>query len=319
MTVRSEATREFAKDVREGLSTKRKQLPSKYLYDSLGSRLFEAICQLPWYPITRAENRLLRSYSDQMVEPLGEPITLVELGCGSGEKISILAESMRGRGSFVMVHLIDISRTALEQSERTLGRLPYVSVVGHRATYEAGLRRAAGGRPTKGPLLVLFLGSNIGNFDMPGRHEFLGEIRQALQPGDALLLGTDLVKPEAELQLAYDDPIGVTSAFNKNMLARINRQLGGEFDLQTWDHRAVWNEPEARIEMHLVSRRRQIVRVASLEAEFSFEAFESIWTESSYKFTPEGVVVMGKNTGFRCHEQWIDPEGRFATTLLVAA
>src|SRR5262249_35856654 len=135
---------------------------------------------------------------------------------------------------------------------------------------------------------------------------------------DALLLGTDLVKPEPDLQLAYDDPIGVTAAFNKNVLSRINRELGGEFDLQTWDHRAVWNEPASRVEMHLVSRRRQGVRVAATDSEFSFEAFESIWTESSYKFTPESVMQMGKSAGFRCHEQWIDPEGRFATTLLMA-
>ena len=315
---RSEAIREFARDVREGLASTPKQLPSKYLYDALGSRLFEAICQLPWYPITRAENRLLRTYSDNMVSPLGEPITLVELGCGSGEKISILAEAVRGHGSFVMVHLIDISRTALEQSERTLGRLSHLSIVGHRANYEAGLRRAAAERPAKGPLLVLFLGSNIGNFDMPGRTEFLGEIRRALQPGDALLIGADLVKPEPSLQLAYDDPIGVTAAFNKNLLARMNRELGGEFDLRFWDHRAVWNEPLARIEMHLVSRQRQTVRIAAADTEVSFEAFESIWTESSYKFTPEGVVKLGKDAGFRCHEQWIDPEGGFATTLLVA-
>ena len=309
--------REFARDVRETLGQRPKQLYSKYLYDSLGSHLFEAICRLPWYPITRAENRLLSSFADQMVRPLGGSRTLVELGCGSGEKISTIAEALRGRGNPLTVHLIDISSTALEQSERTLGRLPYVSVVGHRSTYEAGLRRVAGER-VDGRMMVLFLGSNIGNFDRPARDEFLHEIRACLRPGDALLLGADLVKPEAQLLMAYDDPLGVTAAFDKNLLVRINRELGGEFDLTTFDHKAVWNAGESRVEMHLVSRRKQTVRIAACDTAVSFEKDESIWTESSYKFASEELVEMARRAGFRCEEEWVDPEGRFATSLFVA-
>ena len=166
---------------------------------------------------------------------------IVELGCGSGEKIVILAEALQSAGGRARVHLIDISSQALEQSERTLGRLRHISVVGHRETYEVGLRQAAAARDGDDPMLVLLLGSNIGNFDMPAAHEFLCAIRGALAPGDALLLGADLVKPEPDLQLAYDDPLGVTAAFNRNLLVRINRELGGTFDLEAFAHVAVWN------------------------------------------------------------------------------
>ena len=166
---------------------------------------------------------------------------IVELGCGSGEKIVILAEALQRAGGHGRVHLIDISSQALEQSERTLGRLDHISVVGHRQTYEVGLRDAAAARDGDHPMLVLLLGSNIGNFDMPAAHEFLRAIRDAIAPGDALLLGADLVKPERDLQLAYDDPLGVTAAFNRNLLVRINRELGGTFDLDAFAHVAVWN------------------------------------------------------------------------------
>jgi L-histidine N-alpha-methyltransferase len=218
----------------------------------------------------------------------------------------------------VSVHLIDISPTALELSERTLGRLEHVSVVGHRATYEEGLRHAADLRPPGVTMLVLFLGSNIGNFDPPAAHDFLTQIRRALRPGDALLLGADLVKPEAELRLAYDDPLGVTAAFNKNLLVRINQELLADFDLASFDHRAVWNPVERRVEMHLVSRRAQPVRIPRAACTVSFAAGEPIWTESSYKYTIEEVVERGERAGFRSREQWVDGDARFALTLFIA-
>ncbi|HEY7862042.1 MAG TPA: L-histidine N(alpha)-methyltransferase, partial [Thermoanaerobaculia bacterium] len=217
-----EAVADFARDVKRDLSLSPKQLQSKYLYDALGSALFEAITLLPWYRITRAEGRLLRRFAAEIAEQIGGNAGLVELGSGSGEKLALVAEAMHRRGQTVPVHLIDVSSAALEAAERTLGRLGHVSVVGHRATYEEGLRRATRGRPADGRLVVLFLGSNIGNFDPPASQEFLSEIRRALRPGDALLLGADLVKPESELLIAYDDPLGVTAAFNKNLLRRIN-------------------------------------------------------------------------------------------------
>src|ERR1700674_3785768 len=267
----ADSVRDFAMDVRRDLALTPKQIQSKYLYDGLGSTLFEAICRLPWYRITRAEARLLSNFAPQVVSSFTKPLTLVELGCGSGEKIAMLAEELRSGLRRVSVHLIDISPVALELSERTLGRLRHVSVVGHRATYEEGLRRAALQRAEGSAMLVLFLGSNIGNFDPPAAHEFLAGIRAALAPGDALLLGADLVKPEAELLLAYDDPLGVTAAFNKNLLVRINTELLADFDLAAFDHRAVWDPAAGRVEMRLVSKRAQEVRIDRAESNVRFE------------------------------------------------
>ena len=249
----------FAATSRRDLALTPKQLQSKYLYDALGSSLFEAICRLPWYRITRAEQRLLERHAAQIVAtdlsrtPTTAPL-IVELGCGSGEKIVILAEALQASGRRGRVHLIDISPQALEQSERTLGRLRHISVVGHRDTYEVGLRSAARARATSdNPMLVLLLGSNIGNFDEPAAHDFLRAIRGALAPGDSLLLGADLVKPERDLQLAYDDPLGVTAAFNRNLLVRINRELGGTFDLDGFATSPCGTRQHHRVEMHLES------------------------------------------------------------------
>jgi L-histidine Nalpha-methyltransferase len=314
----AEAVRGFAEDVRRDLALSPKQLQSKYLYDGLGSSLFEAICFLPWYRITRAEGRLLRRVAGEMVAELQDPLTLVELGCGSGEKLAMIVEALRSRRRAVSVHLIDISPVALEHSERALGRLDYVSIVGHRATYEEGLRHASQERPARGALLVLFLGSNIGNFDTPAAQGFLAEIRAALRPGDALLLGADLVKPEKDLLLAYDDPLGLTAAFNKNLLLRINRELLADFDLEAFAHRAVWNPGQRRVEMHLVSRRQQIVSIPRAECSVRFAAGEPIWTESSYTYTSEEVHALGQTAGFRSRDQWIDPDARFALTLFLA-
>lgn len=317
-TAPSELVRDFAREVARDLALVPKQIQSKYLYDALGSSLFESICRLPWYRITRAEARLLTRCAAEIVAPIADPVTLLELGCGSGEKVALLAEALRNRRRRVAIHLIDISPAALEQSERTLGALEHVSVVGHRATYEEGLRHAARERPSTGNLLVLFLGSNIGNFDPPASQEFLSEIRRALRPGDALLLGADLVKPVADLLLAYDDPLGVTAAFNRNVLVRMNRELGANFDLSSFAHRAVWNAIDRRVEMHLVSLRPQIVSIPTAGIDVTFEDGESIWTESSYKYDPREIVEIAAAAGFGSHGQWIDPAARFALTLFVA-
>jgi dimethylhistidine N-methyltransferase len=318
---------DFAVDVRRDLALTPKQLQSKYLYDALGSSLFEAICRLPWYRITRAERQLLETHVGTIIARLcvdsrAVPL-IVELGCGSGEKIVILAEALQAAGRRGRVHLIDISTQALEQSERTLGRLRHISVVGHRDTYEAGLRDAARHRDPGSPVLVLLLGSNIGNFDAPAAAEFLRAIRDALAPGDGLLLGADLVKPVRTLQLAYDDPLGVTAAFNRNLLVRLNRELHATFDLDSFAHVAVWNAPQHRVEMHLESRRHQTVTIdpagnghGAWTVEFA--AGERIWTESSYKYEPEDVVEMGRSAGFSAGEQWVDEDAGFALTLLSA-
>jgi dimethylhistidine N-methyltransferase len=309
----------FAADVARDLRKSPKELQSKYLYDELGSSLFEAICRLPWYRITRSELQLLARYAPQIVSALREPTTLVELGCGSGEKISIVIDAIASAGQTASLHLIDISEEALRQSARAVGSSAHVSVVGHRSTYEEGLRQAAAAREPDGTMLVLLLGSNIGNFDEPAAGEFLARIRQCLRPADAFLLGADLVKPEAELMLAYDDPLGVTAAFNKNLLARINNELGGTFDLTAFDHRAVWNADVRRVEMHLVSRRAQEVSVAAARVTVPFAAGETIWTESSYKYEPDEIVTRGARAGFRLQRQWIEPSAGFALTLFTAA
>jgi L-histidine Nalpha-methyltransferase len=314
---------DFAADVRRDLALSPKQLQSKYLYDALGSSLFEAICRLPWYRITRAERRLLEQRAPDVIERLvrvrdnAVPL-FVELGCGSGEKLVILAEALQAAGGHGRVHLIDISSQALEQSERTLGRLRHFSVVGHRETYEVGLRHAAEQRDDGNPMLVLLLGSNIGNFDTPAADEFLREIRAALAPGDFLLLGADLVKPERDLLLAYDDPLGVTAAFNRNLLVRINRELGGSFDIDAFAHCAVWNPAAQRIEMHLESLADQSVTITAADITVRFARRERIWTESSYKYDESQIGRMGKRAGFTIIEQWVDEEARFALTLFSA-
>jgi len=310
---------EFAADVRRDLALDPKQLQSKYLYDPLGSSLFDAICRLPWYRITRAEMRLLSRHSDAIVSTIGEDAgTIVELGCGSGEKLMLLAETLQARGGSARVHLIDISSQALEQTEQRLTRFQHFSVVGHQSTYEEGLRRAVAARVGNGAMLVLLLGSNLGNFDTPAGAAFLTRIRGALAPGDLLLLGADLVKPEPDLLLAYDDPLGVTAAFNLNLLVRINRELQGTFDLRTFAHRAVWDANQQRIEMHLVARTAVEVSIPAADSVVSFRRGEWIWTESSYKYTQDQIVDMGADANFAASEQWIDDDAKFALTLFTA-
>ena len=308
---------EFASDVHYYLSLQPKQLPSRYFYDDLGSALFDAICRLPWYRITRAETRLLAGHGEAVLSRVAGLTTIVELGPGSGEKLATLVEAGRpGHRPHLDLRLVDISRSALELASRTVATLPEVSVATYQARYETGLQQASA--ETSGRQLVLFLGSNIGNFDRPGAGAFLRGVRAGMAGGDMLLLGADLVKPERDLLLAYEDPLGVTAAFNRNLLVRINRELGGTFDIDTFTHRAVWSPAESRVEMHLVSRVRQRVSVEAAAVDFVIERGESIWTESSYKYTPAGIVASLERAGFGLAEQWIDEADGFALTLAEA-
>ena len=315
------ALEQFAIDVEYYLTLTPRQLPSRYFYDALGSALFEAICRLPWYGITRAERDLLARRGQEILAHAEPVSTLVELGPGSGEKLATLIEAGLVPGRRLTVHLIDVSPAALDLASRTLAALEApqsIDVVTHQAAYEAGLEAVARRRGT-GRMLTLFLGSNIGNFDPPGADAFLRNVRAALAAGDTLLVGTDLVKPEPELQMAYDDPLGVTAAFNRNLLMRINRELGADFNINGFHHRAVWNAAESRVEMHLVAGSRQHVRIPAASLDVDFDAGDTIWTESSYKYRPDDVMAVLGRAGFRPMDQWIDEIDGFALTLVVAA
>ena len=302
----------FASEVREYLERTPRQLPSKYLYDELGSSLFEAICRLPWYRITRAESSLLATFAKPILKPLRRPLSIVELGCGSGEKLAILTAN--GGEPTTLIQLVDISPAALDMAQYRLEAIGYHNVLAHQSTYEEGLVQVARSRPPEGALILLFLGSNIGNFDPPVARELLCRIHAALRPGDAFLLGSDLVKPERDLLLAYDDPLHVTAAFNRNLLRRINDELDATFDLDTFAHRALWDREERRVEMRLVSRRRQTVEIGAADYAVTLEAGEEIWTESSHKYEVDQVIAEGRAAGFDSAQQWVDEDARFALT-----
>jgi L-histidine N-alpha-methyltransferase len=308
----------FAADVRESLTKPgQRELPSKYLYDEVGSALFETICVLPEYGLTRADARLLEKYAGEIVSRLPSPVQVAELGSGSGKKTRWILEALSRRQK-TYYYPIEISPFALAACEKELGQIDLVSIVGYEQPYLEGLRTVAEGRAEQDHLLVLFLGSTIGNFDRDAGETFLKEMREILRPGDGLLLGTDLEK-DVELQmLAYDDPAGVTAAFNLNLLARINRELGADFDLSCFRHEALWNFAERRIEMHLRSTRRQTVHIPAASLRVMLDEDETIWTESSHKYQAEEIPEMAARTGFRCDGQWIDTKWRFAQNLLIA-
>ena len=309
---------EFAADVRESLTKKgQRELPSKYLYDEVGSALFETICLLPEYGLTRADARLLKKHAGEIVKRLPSPVQVAELGSGSGKKTRWILEALARRQK-TYYYPIEISPSALEASKKELGHIDLVSIVGYERPYLEGLRDVAKGRAEGDHLLVLFLGSTIGNFDRDASERFLRSVREILRPGDALLLGTDLEKSVADQLLAYDDPAGVTAAFNLNLLARLNRELGADFDLSCFRHEARWNAAERRIEMHLRSTCRQTVNIPDAGLRLMLDEDEMIWTESSHKYRPEDAIEMAERTGFRCDGQWIDDEWPFAQNLLIA-
>src|SRR5260370_20523032 len=260
----------LAVEVRAGLLRRgQKELPSKYLYDEVGSALFEVISVLPEYGLTRADERLLARHAVDIVGRLKSHVLVAELGSGSGRKTRWILEALARRQRTTYC-LIEISPTALARCETELGQIEYVSIVGFERPYLDGLLEAASGRRENEHLLVLFLGSTIGNFDRDAGERFLAAVRRILYPGDALLLGTDVEKPLPQLIAAYDDSIGVTAAFNLNLLARINRELEADFDLAGFRHEARYNSPERRIEMHLRSLRSQSVTIAGSGCSVSF-------------------------------------------------
>lgn len=304
---------QFAADVRRGLGRPgQKQLPPHYFYDDLGTTLFEAITLLPEYGLTRADIRLIRSKAPELAARCAGAARLVELGSGTGSKTRPILSAFQSPPQYIPV---DVSQAALD---RCRGELEGFAVHGIRATYLDGLDLALRDRPAGVSALVLFLGSTIGNFERDAIVPFLGGVRRCLRNGDHLLLGADLVKDIQQLLAAYDDPLGITAAFNLNVLARINRELDSDFDLRKFRHEARWNAACRRIEMHLRSACRQTVCVPAIHEPVSFEEGETIWTESSHKFELNEICEMGALAGFRCEARWVDEEWPFAEILFVA-
>jgi L-histidine Nalpha-methyltransferase len=316
--ITADITYEFAADVRAGLTKPgQKELLSKYLYDDVGSALFEVISHLPEYGLTRADERLLRRYASDIVERLPTPLAVAELGSGSGKKTRQILEALCRRQR-TPYYPIEISPTALAMCERELSDIDCINILGFEREYLDGLLEVAAQRRPGQHLLVLFLGSTIGNFDRMAGLKFLNQVRRILQPGDSLLLGTDLEKSSIQLLAAYDDELGVTAAFNLNLLARINRELDADFNLAYFEHVAKINHHTRSVEMHLRSRHRQTVNIPAAKLSVEFQEGETIWTESSHKYSPDEVVRMACTAGFRCDIQWIDEQWAFAENLLIA-
>jgi dimethylhistidine N-methyltransferase len=308
----------FADDVRRGLTARPKFLLPHYFYDALGSALFSAICELPEYYVTRAEDEILRSRAAEIAAAFGPRVRLVELGSGSARKTRHLIGAILARQTALDFFPVDVDAGILGSSGHDLlndyPRLSIAAVCGDFRNPATLLGPYL--LPSEARTIVLFLGSSIGNLDPAAAGAMLSNLRTALAPGDALFLGADLRKSPSILEPAYDDALGVTAAFNLNLLGRINRELGGTFDLSAFAHRAYYNESEGRIEMHLVSRKAQRVLIDGYEV--AFEEGESIHTENSYKYDDASLSALAEAGGFAIEQRWSDSNGYFADLLMVA-
>lgn len=312
MTLTTEVS-QFAEEVVTGLTKRgQKELPSKYLYDELGSALFEAITLLPEYGLTRADERLLRQCAPEVSRALTRHAMVAELGSGTGRKTRWILEQLREKQGAIRYRPIDVSSYALSTCEQELSSVAQVDAI--RAGYLDGLRTMNKERRGEEQLLLLFLGSTIGNFDRNCMPDFLRQVRTHLREGDLFLIGADLVKDVGVMLTAYDDSVGVTAAFNLNLLSRINRELDANFDLRSFSHEARWNAEERRIEMHLCSRRDQRVFIAK-SALVDFALGETIWTESSHKFTVTELDELAISAGFEREQIWVDSTWPFAESL----
>ena len=322
----------FAQEVRAGLTASPKRLACRFFYDDEGSALFEQICDLPEYYVTRAEREILQTYADEIVAQMPVVNTLVELGSGSASKTRLLIEALLRRQDTLRYVPIDISRGMLEASApELLADYPGLRIDAVAAEYDDGLRALAATAKTDasmantastavatdhGPKLLLWLGSNIGNFERAAAAAFLQRVGETMTPDDRLLVGIDLRKDRVVLEPAYDDAQGVTGRFNKNLLVRINRELDGHFDPDLFDHRAVYDEQAGRVEMYLVSRDEQTVSIDALPLRVRFTSAEPVHTENSYKYSPEEIASLADAAGFEVERRWLDTAGRFSENLL---
>ena len=309
----------FAQAVAKGLQSDAKSLPCRFLYDERGSQLFDRITQLDDYYPTRAERSILVGHADEVARSVAAPAELVELGSGSAAKTRVLIEALlRGQPDLRFVP-IDISPGMLDASSRALlADYASLEVRAIEAEYEAGLREI-GRLPTGRTRLIAWLGSSIGNLSRHAALAFVTSVGRSMRDRDRLLLGIDRRKDAATLERAYDDREGVTAAFNLNLLERINRELGGDFDLDAFHHRAVYLDGPGRVEMHLVSRVAQRVAIDELGCEIALERGEAIHTESAYKYSPGEVAELAAGAGLRVERSWTDAAERFSLNLLAPA
>ncbi len=313
---RTGAEHRFPDDVRAGLASRPKTLPSKYFYDDLGSALFDAITHLPEYYLTEAETEILREWGWEIVRMLDGPLEFLELGSGSAVKTRLLIDEALRVQPTLRYSPIDISLDALRSSSNALiERFGGLGVRAYAGDYFAVL--ASDALRFEHRVLAMLMGSNIGNYSPAEARALIALVGAKLRPGDALLLGADRKKDRATLELAYDDPTGVTASFDKNILARINRELGGTFDLRAFDHVATYDTERGCVDSFLRSRFAQRVRVAALELELSFEPGETIHTESSYKFDERDIAQLAAAGGFTLEKAWSDARKRFGVYLLV--
>lgn len=315
---RQNGNADFAGDVRRGLSSDPKHLFPKYLYDDLGSQLFEAICRVEEYYLTRAESEILSQRADEIVASIPGCKTLIELGSGSAEKTRKVIEALLRQQPELLFIPVDISASALDKGCRVLLELfPRLRIKAYAADYFDGLEAL---QPLDtAPALMLFLGSNIGNFERTEAVAFLRAIRRVLRKGDALLLGADLRKDRSKLEAAYNDALGVTRAFILNELARINRELGGDFDLRSFDLKSIYDEAAGRVDVYLESLRAQSVVIRGLDMTVTVRAGERIHVENAHKYDLNELSILAGQSGFSLARTWLDDQERFSSNLFVAS
>ncbi len=315
--VKHDPLADFSEDVRKGLTATPKRLSPRYFYDELGSQLFEAICLLPEYYLTRAENEIIERYADEIVTSVDGATTLLEMGSGSALKTKRIIEALLHKQQALLFIPVDISASALESSSRILLQsFPNLRIEAYAAEYFDALETLAANPRER--TLALFLGSNISNFGRDEAPRFLKALRSVLRTDDALLLGADLKKERQILEPAYDDSLGITAAFNLNLLLRVNRELDGDFDPRGFKHHAYYNEEVGRVEIYIESTRAQTVRIGKLDMEVGFAEGERVHTENSYKYDLADIERLAAENGFECARTWVDSQNRFSSNLLRA-
>lgn len=309
----------FAEEVASGLTSPARSIPCRFLYDDVGSKLFEEICDVPEYYLTRAEREILEARAGEIAATFeGGPITLAEFGSGSSVKTRLLIEGLLHTHGRLRYLPVDISASILEESAlELLDAYDALEVRGIASEYQDGLHHVHADEAAA--KLVVWLGSSIGNLNREEARAFLAGVRSELESPDRLLVGVDLRKDRATLEAAYDDAAGVTARFSLNLLARINRELGGGFELSGFRHRAVYDEREGRVIIDLVSQRSQVVCIEEIELEIAFDAGETIHVEDSWKYSEQEIDALAATVGLRREQRWLDSAGSFSLNLLAPA